>query len=56
MKTEILKCLECDTYTLEKKCKKCDSKTYTNKPAKYSPEDKYGHYRILTKIKKGQLQ
>ncbi|MBT3262696.1 RNA-protein complex protein Nop10 [Candidatus Woesearchaeota archaeon] len=55
MKTEILKCLNCNTYTLKKNCETCNNKTCTNKPAKYSPEDKYGHYRRLAKIEKGEL-
>ena len=49
MKTEILECGECKTYTLNKECTKCKTKTITNKPARFSPEDKYGHYRRLAK-------
>jgi len=45
MKVEILLCNSCHQYTLEKKCAKCDSPAVTPKPAKYSPEDKYGEYR-----------
>tara|TARA_Y100000310_G_C20341676_1_gene650097 strand:- start:518 stop:685 length:168 start_codon:yes stop_codon:yes gene_type:complete len=45
MKKEILKCHKCGTYTLEKQCAKCNSKTLTPKPAKFSIEDKYGKYR-----------
>ena len=55
MKTEILRCNKFDIYTLEKTCKVCKSKTITNKPAKYSPEDKYGHYRRLAKKELGEL-
>ncbi len=55
MKTEILKCKSCDTYTLETTCKTCKNKTLSTKPAKYSPEDKYGHYRRIAKKEKGEL-
>jgi len=41
---QILKCRQCGTYTMKEKCE-CGSKTTTVKPAKYSPEDKYGKYR-----------
>ena len=49
MKTEILKCPICLGYTLSKNCKKCNTKSLSPKPAKFSPEDKYGHYRRLAK-------
>ncbi len=49
MKTEILQCSSCNNYTIEKKCKKCNTKTVTPKPAKFSPEDKYGKYRRIAK-------
>jgi len=49
MKTEILYCNMCKTYTLKTQCKQCSEKTVTPKPAKYSPEDKYGKYRRLYK-------
>jgi H/ACA ribonucleoprotein complex subunit 3 len=55
MKTEILKCNNCNIYTLERICKNCKSKAITPKPAKYSPEDKYGHYRRLAKKELGEL-
>ena len=55
MKTEILKCNKCDTYTIEPICKTCKVKTITTKPAKYSPEDKYGHYRRIAKKQRGEL-
>lgn len=40
----ILKCVSCGNYTLKEKCK-CGSKAVTPRPAKYTPEDKYGNYR-----------
>tara|TARA_Y100000310_G_scaffold340574_1_gene436894 strand:- start:9904 stop:10071 length:168 start_codon:yes stop_codon:yes gene_type:complete len=49
MKTEILRCPKCKNYTLEHECKSCKTETSTTRPAKYSPEDKYGHYRRLAK-------
>jgi len=49
VKVEILRCPVCKTYTLNKICKTCSSKTITSKPAKYSPEDKYGAYRRIYK-------
>lgn len=49
MKTEILQCKDCNGYTLEKECSECSSITVTPKPAKFSPEDKYGKYRRIAK-------
>ncbi len=49
MKVEILKCDRCEKHTLEKVCKDCNNRTITTKPAKFSPEDKYGHYRRMVK-------
>lgn len=50
MSKEILKCCN---YTLQKNCPICGKKTYSPKPAKYSPEDKYGKYRRLAKNEMG---
>jgi len=55
MKTEILKCNKCDGYTLEKKCIVCGETATTPKPARFSPDDKYGHYRRLAKRERGHL-
>ncbi len=49
MKTEILKCPKCLEYTLNKKCKECNTDALTPKPAKFSLEDRYGPYRRLSK-------
>ncbi|MBI4154625.1 RNA-protein complex protein Nop10 [Candidatus Woesearchaeota archaeon] len=49
MKIEIRKCPKCLEYTLKSLCEKCKSVTITIKPAKYSPEDRYGRYRRLAK-------
>lgn len=45
MTKEILKCPNCNAYTLKDHCPKCDNKTISPKPAKFSPEDKFGKYR-----------
>lgn len=44
---KIFKCLKCNSYTLKEE--HCNIKTATVKPAKYSPEDKYGSYRRIYK-------
>ena len=49
MKVEILHCKTCSIFTLKKECPTCNKKTLSTKPAKYSPEDKYGHYRRMQK-------
>lgn len=46
---EILKCPNCNQYTLKQICDACNVKTLTPKPAKFSIEDKQGHYRRLYK-------
>lgn len=40
----ILKCPKCHSYGLVDDCT-CGTKRLEPKPAKYSPEDKYGKYR-----------
>ncbi len=50
MTEQILRCPNCNIYTLEKYCS-CGSECLSPKPAKYSPEDKYGYYRLLYKKK-----
>lgn len=51
MSREILKCFSCKIYTLKDFCPKCNSKTATPKPAKFSPEDKTGRFRRIYKRK-----
>ena len=46
----ILKCELCNSYTLKSTCK-CTGSAKSPKPAKYSPEDKYGKYRREVKEK-----
>lgn len=50
MKTQILRCENCNVYTLEENCQKCGSKTLSPRPAKFSLEDKYGYYRRMLKL------
>ncbi|MBI2106547.1 nucleolar RNA-binding Nop10p family protein [Candidatus Woesearchaeota archaeon] len=52
-KIEILKCNKCSKYTLKKTCDICSSQTLSTKPAKYSPEDPYGRWRLKYKKKHG---
>ncbi|MFH1592757.1 MAG: nucleolar RNA-binding Nop10p family protein [Candidatus Woesearchaeota archaeon] len=49
MGKEILKCLKCSCYTLEEE--HCGMKTQSIKPAKYSVDDKWGHWRRVYKKK-----
>ena len=43
----IHKCSKCGEYTM--KDEHCSEKTHSPKPAKYSPEDKFGKYRRIAK-------
>ncbi|MEA1906818.1 MAG: RNA-protein complex protein Nop10 [Euryarchaeota archaeon] len=45
MKSKILRCTQCNRYTLEETCPVCDSATVNPRPARFSPEDRYGEYR-----------
>jgi H/ACA ribonucleoprotein complex subunit 3 len=49
MRVEILYCKACNLFTIKKKCPECNTPTLSTKPAKYSPEDKYGKYRRMQK-------
>jgi H/ACA ribonucleoprotein complex subunit 3 len=42
-------CKECGEYTLEERCRVCGSLTIVKKPARFSPQDRYGKYRIALK-------
>ncbi len=48
MTSYILYCSSCKKYTLEEACL-CGAKTQTVQPAKFSPEDKWGHWRRIYK-------
>lgn len=54
MKTRILRCTSCGTYTLKESCPVCDSPTGPSAPARFSPEDPYGAQR--RKLKKEQRE
>lgn len=41
----LLKCNACKIYTMKPICPQCGEKTLAPKPPKYSPLDKYAHYR-----------
>ncbi|ODS42420.1 MAG: hypothetical protein MSIBF_03610 [Candidatus Altiarchaeales archaeon IMC4] len=44
---KIKKCPDCTGYTMRETCTRCKAKTVIAKPAKFSPEDKYGKYRRM---------
>lgn len=51
MSSVLLKlCTKCQEYTLQDVCPRCGASAKPNRPAKFSPEDKYGEYR--RKLKK----
>lgn len=47
MKSKIMKCEKCGTYTLKDVCPECGNKSITPIPPRYSPEDSYGKYRRM---------
>ncbi|HJJ42139.1 MAG TPA: RNA-protein complex protein Nop10 [Methanocorpusculum sp.] len=49
MKGHIRRCPVDKTYTLLDKCHICGADTVSVHPARYSPEDRYGKYRRMTK-------
>jgi len=51
MAKHIMFCKKCKKFTIKDACA-CGSKTLTTKPAKYSPEDKWGKYRRRSKKEK----
>ncbi len=46
MHFQLRKCVDCNQYTLKNECPKCNEKTKTVHPAKFSPDDKYMKYRL----------
>ncbi|MGB9371373.1 MAG: RNA-protein complex protein Nop10 [Halobacteriota archaeon] len=44
-----MKLRKCHGYTLEEKCRTCGQPTVTARPARFSPEDRYGRYRRMLK-------
>lgn len=49
MRTQLLKCIKCNRYTLQQTCLDCGVPTITPIPPRYSPQDKYGDYRRRAK-------
>jgi len=48
-------CKNCKVYTLDKTCSKCNKKTVSKNPPRFSPQDHYGRYRReLKKLQKGE--
>ncbi len=45
MRSKILRCRECNLYSMKENCPKCGRPTSITRPARYSPEDRYGKYR-----------
>jgi H/ACA ribonucleoprotein complex subunit 3 len=39
------KCPSCGAYTFKPDCAKCNVKTTSPAPPRFSPEDRYGEYR-----------
>lgn len=53
MSSKIMKCAVCGEYTMKEI--HCGKKAKNPKPAKYSPEDKYGKYRRMAKREQGLI-
>ncbi len=51
MVPHIMFCAQCRRYTLKEKCPRCKSVTHDPKPLRYSPQDRYGKYRRMAKMK-----
>jgi len=45
MDSNIAKCMACGAYSYTATCPKCGAVTASPHPPRFSPEDKYGHYR-----------
>jgi len=43
--SQILYCKKCKVYTLDKICNSCKQNTVSKKPARFSPQDRFGEYR-----------
>ena len=54
MSSSIFKCNKCNLHTLKENCPKCNKKTNTVKPPKFSIQDKYADYR--RKAKRPELE
>ncbi|MCS7112256.1 MAG: RNA-protein complex protein Nop10 [Ignisphaera sp.] len=49
MRWRLRKCPVCKTYTLREICANCNTKTLVPHPHRFSPEDRYVAYRVLSK-------
>lgn len=45
MDSNIARCMACGSYSYREKCPKCGAAAASPHPPRFSPEDKYGHYR-----------
>lgn len=55
MNREILKCSNCNIYTMKEYCGNCNEKTLSPKPARFSLEDKWGYWRRKAKKERGMI-
>ncbi len=51
------RCKSCGRYTLRKdRCPYCGGELEVPHPAKFSPEDRYGKYRLYMRVISGELK
>ncbi|MBI2139701.1 RNA-protein complex protein Nop10 [Candidatus Woesearchaeota archaeon] len=46
---QLMRCMSCSRYTLQKECPQCRAQTQVPLPPKFSPIDKYASYRRTAK-------